>query len=173
MVSADATRLVGLRIGTSEDLADAPVVDWVYPTVADDFTAVLHARILRLTYYYRIEVDGDASQTVRNIRTAPAAETPTRLRIGLGSCSRLDDQPIFNSIFAQQPDLFLFMGDNHYANTHHLDALRWHYRRFRNLPERAALLANVPTMATWDDHDFWQTTPTGPASIGTMPWTPC
>lgn len=153
---ADATRLVGLRIGTSEDLTDAPVVDWVYPTVADDFTAVLHARNLApdTMYYYRVEVDGDASQTVRSIRTAPATETPARLRIGLGSCSRLDDQPIFNSIFAQQPDLFLFMGDNHYANTHHLDALRWHYRRFRNLPERAALLANVPTMATWDDHDF-------------------
>ena len=28
---ADATRLVGLRIGTSEDLADAPVVDCILP----------------------------------------------------------------------------------------------------------------------------------------------
>ena len=46
------------------------------------------------------------------------------------------------------------MGDNHYTNTRHIDALRWHYRRFRNVPERANMLANVPTMATWDDHDF-------------------
>ena len=153
---ADGTRLVGLRLGTELDLSNAPVVDWAYPSANDDFTVVLSGMGLapNTTYYYRVEVDGDTTQPVREIQTAPELGTPGQLKIGLGSCSKQEEQPIFNSIFAQQPDLFLFMGDNHYANTMHLDALRWHYRRFRNLPERASLLANVPTMATWDDHDF-------------------
>lgn len=48
----------------------------------------------------------------------------------------------------------LFVGDNHYGNTDNVDALRWHYRWSRERPERAALLAATPILATWDDHDY-------------------
>ncbi|MCA9632154.1 MAG: alkaline phosphatase D family protein, partial [Myxococcales bacterium] len=105
-------------------------------------------------YFYRVEVDGDVSERVRSVRTAPTPEQPTPLRIALGSCSRLLPQPIFTPILAAQPDLFLFVGDNNYANTRFRAALRWNYQRFRRLRERADLLAGTPTLAIWDDHDF-------------------
>ena len=83
------------------------------------------------------------------------------MRLSIGSCTRQLDQPIFNSIIAGEPDLFLFVGDNNYANSHIRDALRWRYRQFRIVPERAELVANVPTIATWDDHDFVQNNSNG------------
>jgi len=53
-----------------------------------------------------------------------------------------------------RPDLFLFVSDNHYGNTPDLESLWWNYRHALEVPERAELLANVSTLAIWDDHDY-------------------
>lgn len=153
---ADATRAVALRLGTRPDLSDGVTVAWSYPRPQDDFTTDLVAEGLRpdTEYFYRVEVDDEADEPIRAIRTAPVPGTPTPTTIAFGSCTRQQEQPIFDVISQTQPDLFFFVGDNNYANTHYLDALRWHYRRFRGLPERARLVAETPIWATWDDHDF-------------------
>ena len=155
-VRTDATRLTGLRLGLTRDLRDAPIVAWAWPRPEDDFTATLVADGLSADteYFYRVEVDGDTAEPVRGLHTAPTAAQALPTRITIGSCTRRDDQPIFTPILAGQPDLFVFLGDNNYANTHFRDALRWNYRRFRNVRERAALVATTPTLAIWDDHDF-------------------
>ncbi len=155
-VRTDATRLTGLRLGTNPDLSDGVVAAWAWPLPQDDFTADLVVEGLEpgTKYFYRVEVDENIDQPVRAVVTAPAPDSKTRMRIAYGSCSKEIDQPIFSAISATNPDLFLFVGDNNYANTQHRDALRWNYRQFRNVPERANLVANVPSLATWDDHDF-------------------
>ena len=143
-------------MGTTPDLADGVVVAWAVPTPDTDFTADLAVDGLAAdtTYYWRVEVEGRADGPDGTVRMPPAPGTPTSLRFSFGSCSRTLAQPIFDRILARDPDLFLFIGDNHYANSRRLAALRWHYRRFARVPERARLLATVPTLATWDDHDF-------------------
>ncbi len=155
-VRTDATRLTGLRLGTTPDLSDAVVAAWAWPMSEDDFTADLVVEGLKpgTEYFYRVEVDEKIDQPVRSVFTAPPSDSTAPMRIAYGSCTREVAQPIFDAISATNPDVFLFVGDNNYASTHHRDALRWHYRRFRNVPERANLVANVPTFATWDDHDF-------------------
>lgn len=78
-------------------------------------------------------------------------------RVAFGSCAdqRLP-QPIWNSIIAAQPQLFLMMGDNVYgdvssvAMTELVDA----YLALAAQPGFATLRATVPVLPIWDDHDY-------------------
>ena len=154
-VRADATRKVALRVGSTEDLDGAPVVDWLLPSPEADYTGVLEVNDLLPDerYYYRVEVAGDASGPVRPIRHSLPATTE-RVRMGFGSCTKPQPAPSLAVAASMEPDLFFFIGDNHYGNTQHLDGHRWWYRKMRLIPERAALMGNTPTVAIWDDHDF-------------------
>ncbi len=153
---ADASRVVGLRMSENPDLSDSAMVAWAIPEPEDDFTFELTVDALPSdrTFFYRVEVDGDEGSPIRALTTAPAASAETPFRFAFGSCSRDDEQPIFSAVSAARPDLFLFVGDNHYGNSLHLAAHRFQYRRNRAMPERAEMIANTPTIATWDDHDF-------------------
>lgn len=85
-------------------------------------------------------------------------------RIAFGSCCKQTvEQPIWDAIAAQAPDLFLFLGDNVYLDEK-LDEIRadgtdpaWVQAAYNMLaarPQFAALRARKPILATWDDHDF-------------------
>ena len=79
--------------------------------------------------------------------------------IAFGSCLRGDDDPaVWNAILAQDPDLFLFLGDNVYVDVPvaprgPADFLA-KYDRLATHPGWRALRAAVPVLATWDDHDY-------------------
>lgn len=76
-------------------------------------------------------------------------------RIALGSCAHQDrKQPIWESILAARPDLFLFLGDNVYADTEDLDEMRAAYAALAAKPGFVKLRETVPVLATWDDHDY-------------------
>jgi alkaline phosphatase D len=152
-VRTDATRPVALRV-TGPDGASR-IADWAYPLPEDDFAAVLDADCLEPTtlYTYEVLVDGVVAAT-STFRTAPEAGAPTPFRMAFGSCTKEPDEPIFTTIDAVDPDVFLFVGDNDYANTSDLGSMRWWYRWALERPERKAFLAHTSTLATWDDHDF-------------------
>lgn len=154
---ADASRKVGLRVGTLPDLSDGRITDWVFPAAADDFTAVLRADCLLpdTAYYYEVLVEDPASKSgAGSFRTPPEDGTPAAWRMAFGSCAKDEDQPIFATIDSSAPALFAFVGDNHYGDTTDLDLARWYYRWSLERPERAAFLQHTPTLAIWDDHDF-------------------
>lgn len=161
----DATRPVSLRIGRTPQASESDSVLWRYPASGNDYTA--HFEVLGLqpdqAYYYQVVVDGVPSER-HAFTTAPPEGAPTQLHFAFGSCARFDEQPVFRRITDLQPDLFLFVGDNHYADTDDLGALRWFYRWSRERPDRAALVKGVPTLAIWDDHDF-----TGDNTTGSEP----
>jgi len=62
--------------------------------------------------------------------------------------------PIFETITRQQPDLFVFLGDNIYGDTDDMDVLRAKYSKLGADPGFAALRKTCPILATWDDHDY-------------------
>jgi len=83
-------------------------------------------------------------------------------KIAFGSCAmQFRPQPIWDAIARQQPELFLFLGDNIYgdfdgdkpftptAETLHRD---WH--KLANEPHFSEFRKQVPIMATWDNHDY-------------------
>lgn len=76
-------------------------------------------------------------------------------RIAFGSCSNeKKDQPIWETIRRMDPQLFIFAGDNVYADSADPVVLKESYDRLAAIPGFAALRASCPVIGTWDDHDY-------------------
>lgn len=83
-------------------------------------------------------------------RTPEVIET-----IVAGSCLRqTQPQPIWRAILATEPDLFIALGDNVYADTVDPEVMRSAYQELRNNPDYRVLRERIPVLATWDDHDY-------------------
>ena len=99
------------------------------------------------------------------IVNAHAQQTTT---IAFGSCAeQYKPQPIWLDIASHQPDAFLYIGDNVYADNQIINGERVYgpvdnperfaqaYQEQANIAEFAAFREQVPLfMGTWDDHDF-------------------
>ncbi len=83
-----------------------------------------------------------------------AAQNST-YKIAFGSCAHQDKPlPVMEQAASQKPDLFVFLGDNVYADTRNPDTLKARYQQLGTKPEFQKLKATCPVLATWDDHDF-------------------
>lgn len=84
----------------------------------------------------------------------PAAAAPPR-RILFGSCIKQDRAvPIFEPILQDQPEVFLFLGDNIYGDTEDMQVLRNKYSALKSKPGFQKLREQCEVLATWDDHDY-------------------
>lgn len=76
-------------------------------------------------------------------------------RIAFGSCNNQDKpQDIWYKIAAQQPQLFIFLGDNIYGDTRNMEVLQAKYNQLAAKPGYIELQKKTPVIATWDDHDY-------------------
>lgn len=76
-------------------------------------------------------------------------------RIAFGSCGKSHlPQPIWNSAVDARPNVFIFAGDNIYADTLDMKVMRAKYSKLAVQPGFRFLLGKVPALATWDDHDY-------------------
>src|SRR5258708_502300 len=77
-------------------------------------------------------------------------------RIAFASCAAQSrPQPIWEAILTWKPELFIFMGDNVYGDSHSsgAPALRRAYDKAREIEPYARLMRTVPYLTIWDDHD--------------------
>lgn len=93
--------------------------------------------------------------------TTPAppkgAQQAIAFRIGVASCAdQTEPQPIWDAALAEQPDFFVFGGDNVYASEPPFDAakLRAAYGALAAKPNFERLRGSVAHLAMWDDHDY-------------------
>jgi len=87
--------------------------------------------------------------------SAPAGQAQALRRVLFGSClDAARSHPILDSVVREQPGLFLFMGDNIYADTADPILLEQRYRELADSPRFRKLAATCPLLATWDDHDY-------------------
>jgi len=83
------------------------------------------------------------------------AQEPTVSRILFGSCIKQDQpMPILNTIVKREPDLFIFLGDNIYADTTDMNVMRAKYEKLGADAGFTKLLKTCSVLATWDDHDY-------------------
>ena len=97
---------------------------------------------------------------------ASALTAETEYRVAFGSCLTQDDaMPVWSSIQSRVPDMFIFGGDNVYADIGVYTLMRSPknfekaYQNLASNPQfvsfRSALEARSSVvMATWDDHDY-------------------
>ena len=75
--------------------------------------------------------------------------------IAFGSCvMQGEPQPIWEAVNAAQPDLFVFLGDNIYADATNPVAWQPKYAMLGAEPGFVQLRAQSLLAATWDDHDY-------------------
>ena len=76
-------------------------------------------------------------------------------RIAFGSCAKQDQpQPIWESVVATKPQLFLFIGDNIYGDSEDMAVLKQKWDLLGAQPGYQKLKQTCPVLATWDDHDY-------------------
>ena len=85
-------------------------------------------------------------------------------RIAFGSCMKeKDDQSIWDKVSAEEPDAFVFLGDNVYGDLYSDDprftdpempAMQESYLKLSQSGPFASFREKTLVLATWDDHDF-------------------
>ncbi len=79
----------------------------------------------------------------------------TLSRVAFGSCSFSNrPQPLWDPILATDPQLWVWMGDNIYGDSENVQILRAKYRAASENEGYRRLVARVPVVGTWDDHDY-------------------
>ncbi len=89
----------------------------------------------------------------------PAAITPLDparpvTDLAFGSCLKDPAHPMLARVLTLPMDLFLFLGDNIYADTTDMAVMRAKYDALKASDFFRTLRARVPILATWDDHDL-------------------
>lgn len=151
---------VAVEYATRRDFSDAKTTAVVAATQNEDLCTAIEVTGLQpdTEYHYRIKTDGiDDRHQPLPFRTRTAPDRPRPIRIAFGSCARVQlypEQPVFEAVAAMEPDLFLWLGDNIYADSDSETAYSTLYSRQRNVSALVPLLRSVPQLAIWDDHDF-------------------
>jgi alkaline phosphatase D len=88
--------------------------------------------------------------------SAAQNKSPNALQvIAFGSCSHEDDSvQLWTDIVAQDPDLWIWMGDNIYGDTHDMALMKHKYNVQKANPDYQKLVKSCPVVGTWDDHDY-------------------
>ena len=85
------------------------------------------------------------------------SESNSKFKIAFGSCGKQTHPlPIFHEVIKQNPNLFIFLGDNIYGDTNDMDILRKKYQELGTKESYQHLIQNTEVLATWDDHDYGQ-----------------
>lgn len=75
--------------------------------------------------------------------------------ITFGSCNKLDKpQSIWTDVAANNPNLWIWLGDIIYADTTDMKALAAMYKRLKTNPNYKKLRAKAQIVGVYDDHDF-------------------
>ncbi len=81
--------------------------------------------------------------------------SPELQKIALGSCNKqYNDQSYWPTIAASNPDLWIWLGDNIYADTDDMQVMAEKYSQQKNNPHYQHFIAQTPVIGIWDDHDY-------------------
>ncbi|AZJ32169.1 alkaline phosphatase D [Tenacibaculum mesophilum] len=75
--------------------------------------------------------------------------------IAFGSCNNQKlNNPFWENILSLQPDVWIWGGDNIYADTNNMRKMKRMYKSQKKVKGYKELTTKVPILATWDDHDY-------------------
>jgi len=76
--------------------------------------------------------------------------------IAFGSCSRQNiPNQRWNDVLQHEPDIWIWLGDNIYGDTHDMNIMKEKYKQQKAYPGYQELLhSSTKIIGTWDDHDY-------------------
>lgn len=87
--------------------------------------------------------------------TPSVAQQKSVLTIAFGSCNRQDSpQPLWDDIAKDQPDLWIWLGDNIYGDSDDMTVLKEKYELQQYQEGYKKFTLKTPVIGVWDDHDF-------------------
>ncbi len=87
--------------------------------------------------------------------TTPTSKTKTDFTIAFGSCNKLDlPNLLWDDVLAAKPDIWIWGGDNIYADTGNIEAISSMYGELKKVAGYQKLRTEIPVIGTWDDHDY-------------------
>jgi len=76
-------------------------------------------------------------------------------RIAFGSCSKQNKkQPLWQDVLVYDPDIWVWLGDNIYADTRNMAEMKRKYDVQKNHTDYQKLLHSCMILGIWDDHDY-------------------
>lgn len=117
--------------------------------------------ILALCFVFLLPLAGACQQPTVDIKGKKLLEkqklpvTKSLQTIAFGSCNRVEkDQNMWSAILQNQPDLWIWLGDNIYADTDDMLAMKNMYLQQKYHPEYHRFKQATPVIGIWDDHDY-------------------
>ncbi|WP_297765775.1 alkaline phosphatase D family protein, partial [uncultured Muriicola sp.] len=87
--------------------------------------------------------------------TKRAAEPAAEFTIAFGSCNKHTlKNRLWDDIIQSRPDIWIWGGDNIYADTDDIAVISAMYEAQKNIEGYRKLRTEVPVIGTWDDHDY-------------------
>ncbi|MFP4293896.1 MAG: alkaline phosphatase family protein, partial [Cyclobacteriaceae bacterium] len=94
---------------------------------------------------------GEYKENLLSDKAARVDASQTLTTIAFGSCNRQDEpQPMWKPIMANNPDLWIWLGDNIYGDTDDMQAMKAMYAEQKAQPDYEQFFQTVPVIGTWD-----------------------
>lgn len=88
-------------------------------------------------------------------KDTPVSTTLDFSTIAIGSCARQDlPEHLWKEVTNSDPDLWIWLGDNVYADTEDMRKMASDYDKQKSHPDYQKLIASAEVIGIWDDHDF-------------------
>ena len=106
--------------------------------------------LLTATCAQEIEVNPKYAKSTKKLDAKKVLQT-----IAFGSCNdHTKSQEMWKHIVKNKPELWIWLGDNIYADTENMHTMAKKYTKQKNQIDYRRLLACCPVIGTWDDHDY-------------------
>ncbi|MFN0015169.1 MAG: alkaline phosphatase D family protein [Saprospiraceae bacterium] len=123
------------------------------------FLSAVFAVLLALTpapvFSQEMEDESEKSVDLEAFSPRPVDTNKDLQVLAFGSCNKLSlPQDMWGNVMANNPDLWVWLGDIIYADTTNVRALAAHYKRLKTNPEYKKMRDKTPVVGVYDDHDF-------------------
>lgn len=155
---------VSLKVATNSGMTGSTTFGPVTPDALGIVAFTPTGLASHTQHYCVLSIDGvDQTAAQGKFRTAPAALTPANMKLVFSSCSGgLSGPPAYSNhasldaVAAEDPDLFLHLGDISYADPTTSDPATFADQVYNTAfaqPKMGSLLRTVPWGYMWSDHD--------------------
>ncbi|MDC6367594.1 MULTISPECIES: alkaline phosphatase D family protein [Flavobacteriaceae] len=87
--------------------------------------------------------------------TSSSRSKDSNFVVAFGSCNKqYETNPYWDDILTENPRVWIWGGDNIYADTDDMIKLKGMYAEQNGIAGYALLKSKVPVVGTWDDHDY-------------------